>query len=184
VSCRPAVAAVATLLVLLAGCSQTTEGSPSPGNEPNPTATTEETSTTTEAPPSSASGVAELQPCGILDQTDLAAMQLTGGEEKKVGGARVCRYQRDGATLNETFTVSVELFDDQGLADLNVPDVEQLPAIGGHDAVRYTDATGTCGVSLGVGDDSRVDSAAVGGDQQQGCQLAEQLATIVERKLP
>jgi hypothetical protein len=174
---------VAMLLVLLAGCAQSTQGSPTPGGSTNPATATEDTSTT-EAPPSSTSaGVASLQPCEILDQADLTTLQLTGGEQKKVGSARVCRYQRDGATLNETYTVSVELYDNQGLTQLNA-DVQPLPPIGGHDAVRYTNATGTCGVSLGVGDDSRVDNAAVGGDQQQGCQIAEQLATIVERKLP
>lgn len=181
----PKAAVVVMLLVLLAGCAESTQGSPTPGGEPtNPTTATEDTSTTTEAPPSSAPGIASLQPCEVLDPTDLTALQLSGGEQKKVGSARVCRYQRDGATLNETYTVSIELYDTQGLTELNAPDVQQLPPIGGHDAVKYTDATGSCGVGLGVTADSRVDTAAVGGDQQQGCQIAEQLATIVERKLP
>lgn len=173
---RPLVL-VAALLLLVAGCSETTQGSPSPGGS---APATEETTTTSEPP----AGLADLDPCELLDPADLAALQLTGGEGKTVGGARVCRWQRDGATLNETFTVSAEVFDNQGLGALNAPDVQELPPIGGHDAARFTDATGTCGVSLGVGDSSRVDNTAVGGDQQLGCQLAEQLATIVERKLP
>jgi hypothetical protein len=180
---RPLVAVAAAFLVLLAGCAETTQGSPSPGGsapaDPTTAETTEET-TTSEQP----AGLADVDPCELLDATDLAALQLTGGEGKTVGSARVCRWQRDGATLNETFTVSAEVFDNQGLGALNTPDVQELPAIGGHDAAKFTDATGTCGVSLGVGDSSRVDNTAVGGDQQLGCQIAEQLATIVERKLP
>lgn len=180
----PLVAAVAAFLVLLAGCAEKTQGSPSPGGtaptDPTTAETTEET-TTSEQP---VAGLADVDPCELLDATDLSALQLTGGEGKTVGGARVCRWQRDGATLNETFTVSAEVFDNQGLGALNTPDVQELPPIGGHDAAKFTDATGTCGVSLGVGDSSRVDNTAVGGDQQLGCQIAEQLATIVERKLP
>ncbi|MFL6118942.1 DUF3558 domain-containing protein [Actinophytocola sp.] len=184
-SCRPGVAVVATLVVLLAGCSESTQGSPTPGGEPTSTPTSTSEGTTEESStPAQPSGTADLQPCGILDQSDLAGLQLTGGEQKEVGSARVCRYRRQGATLNETFTVSIELFDHEGLADLDVPDVQQLPRIGSHDAAKYTDETGTCGVSLGVGDNSRVDSAAVGGDQQLGCQIAQQLATLVEPKLP
>jgi hypothetical protein len=186
VPCRRLVAAAA-LLFLVAGCAEKTQGSPAPEGEQatsTPRQTTEQTTgeTTTEEP--AEEGIAGIEPCDLLDQSELAGLQLTGGESKTVGGARVCRWQRDGATVNELFTVSVELFDDQGLDDLNAPDVQQLPPVGGHEAVRFTDPTGTCGVGLGVGESSRVDNTAVGGDQQVACQLAEQLATIIETKLP
>jgi hypothetical protein len=180
---KPLVATVATLLLVLAGCSERTAGDPSAGGEPPAsTVTTDEPTSESSGAPADG-GTADLQPCDMLDQADLSALQLTGGEEKKVGSARVCRYQRDGATLNETFTVSVELFDHQSMGDLNAPDITPLDAIGGHEAKKFTDDTGTCGVSLGVGR-SRVDNTAVGGDQQLGCQLAEQLATTVAPKLP
>jgi hypothetical protein len=177
------VAAVGLLLVVLAGCSEKTAGDPTGlGEQAASTAPSgEPTSASSEAPADG--GTADLQPCDVLDQADLSALRLTGGEEKKVGSARVCRYQRDGATLNETFTVSVELFDHQSIGDLNAPDITPLDAIGGHEAKKFTDDTGTCGVSLSVGR-SRVDNTAVGGDQQLGCQLAEQLATTVAPKLP
>jgi hypothetical protein len=177
------VVAVAALLVLLAGCSEKTQGSPSPGDEPaDPTTgqTTEETTTTEPG----ADGLATVQPCDLLDATGVASLQLTGGEELSLGGARVCEYRREGATLNESFTVAVALWDNQGLDALNASGVQQLPDIGSHKAVSFVDAAGSCGVGIGVGDTSRVDSSAVGGDQELGCQLAGQLATIVERKLP
>jgi hypothetical protein len=121
----------------------------------------------------------------VLDDADLTALGLTSGEEKDVGSARVCRYRHDGASLAETFTVSIELFDSLGLADLNASDIQQLPKIGSHDAASFVDPSGGCGVSIGVTDKSRVDNAATGGSNQQlACQLATQLATVVERKLP
>lgn len=181
---RPLVATVLTLLVVLAGCAEKTQGSPSgTGEQPDSTVTSDAPTSETSSAEPVGGGTADLQPCDVLDQADLSTLQLTGGEEKKVGSARVCRYQRDGATLNETFTVSVELFDNQSLGDLNAPDVSPLSPIAGHEAKKFTDDTGTCGVSLAVGE-SRVDNTAVGGDQQLGCQLAEQLATTVASKLP
>jgi hypothetical protein len=173
------------LLVLLAGCSESTQGSPTPGGEPTTTTgnSTDETTTSGDEPDGGDS-LAALQPCELLDQAGLASMQLTGGEEKKLGSARVCRYRREGATLNESFAVSVALWDNQGLDDLNASTKQQLPDVGSHKAVSYVDAAGACGVGIGVGDSSRVDSSAVGGDEQLSCQIAQQLASLVEPKLP
>lgn len=185
VSSRPVVAVAATLLALVAGCTQQTTGAPSSGAggttdsslAPPTTESSEPTGTTGE-------GLADLKPCEVLDDADLAALELTGGEEKDFGGARVCRYRHDGATLNESFTISVELFDSLGLADLNATDIQELPNIGDHEAASSVDPTGGCRVSLGVTETSRIDNTAVGGDQEKACQLATQLATLVERKLP
>lgn len=189
---RPLLAAAAALLVLLSGCSEQTGGTPTAGGDGTvdrtittdpeaPTETGEPSSTGGEEP----SGLADVDPCGLVDQAGLDSLGLTGGEKKEIGGARVCRWRYDGASLNESFTVSVEVFDSNGLADLaENTDVQQLPKVGAHDAASFVDAAGVCGVSLGVGEDARVDSTAVGGDQQQGCQLATRLATLVEPKLP
>jgi hypothetical protein len=179
---RP-VAVLAALLVLLAGCSEKTRGNPSAGDGPTGQTTDESTPDTSES--ATRGGIADLQPCAVLDDADLTALGLTSGEEKDVGSARVCRYRHDGASLAETFTVSIELFDSLGLADLNASDIQQLPKIGSHDAASFVDPSGGCGVSIGVTDKSRVDNAATGGSNQQlACQLATQLATVVERKLP
>jgi uncharacterized protein DUF3558 len=179
------VAVVVTLLALLAGCAESTQGSPSPGDEPDPTTTAGTSpSETATSEPDGGDGLAAIEPCELLDQSDLGAMQLTGGNEVKLGSARTCDYRREGATLNESFTVSLALWDDQGLDALNAPTKQQLPDIGSHKAVSFVDAAGVCGTAIGVGSSSRVDSSATGGDGQQACQIAEQLATIVERKLP
>lgn len=182
---RPALATAAALLLLLAGCAEQTAGNPSAGSEPTTT-----TTTTSDDPPTSDSeepseaGLADVSPCDLADDAALAAMSLTGGEEKEVGEARVCRFRKDGATINESYTVSIEIFDTQGLADIVASDTKQLPKIGAHDAAQYTGTTGGCAVSLAVSEKSRVDATAVGGEPQQGCVLATQLAATVEPNLP
>ncbi|MFI7676914.1 DUF3558 family protein [Actinophytocola sp. NPDC049390] len=187
---RPLLAAAVALVVLVSGCAEETGGNPVAGGDTtvDRTITTEPTETTEPSEPSTGgeepSGLDDVDPCGLVDQAGLASLGLTGGEEKTLGEARVCRWRHEGATLNESFTVSVELFDSRGLADIVGTNVKQLPKIGGHDATSFIGPTGGCGVSLGVGDSARVDNTAVGGDQQQGCQLAAQLAALVEPKLP
>lgn len=178
-SARPVVTVVATLLALVAGCTQETSGAPSPGSG----GTTDSSLAPTESG-TAEGGLADLEPCEVLDDADLAALELTGGEEKDFGGARVCRYRHDGATLNESFTVSVELFDSLGIADLNASNIQEMPNMGDHEAVSFSDPTGGCGVSLGVTETSRVDNTAVGGDLDDACVLVAQLATLVEQKLP
>lgn len=185
---RPLLAAAAALLLLLSGCAEQTEGNPTATGDTtidrsittDPAEPTSEPSTTEEEP----SGLADVDPCGLLDQAGLTSLGLTGGEAKTLGQARVCRYRHDGPTLNESFTVSVEVFDTLGLDDIVGANIQQLPKIGAHDAVSYIGPAGGCGVSLGVGDSSRVDNTAVGGGQDQGCQIVAQLAALVEPKLP
>ncbi|MGB3442891.1 MAG: DUF3558 family protein [Actinophytocola sp.] len=187
---RPLLAATAALLLLLAGCAEQTQGSPTPDGDSTAerTITTDPDAPTDSSEPSTPDdepgGLADVDPCGLVDQAALGSLGLTGGEGKTLGEARVCRYRHDGATLNESFTVSVELFDTRGLSDIVGTSVTQLPKIGAHDAASFIGPAGGCGVSLGVGESSRVDNTAVGGDQQQGCQLAAQLAALVEPKLP
>jgi len=188
---RPLLAATAALLLLLAGCAEQTQGNPTPGGTDTSvdrTITTDPDAPTESSDPPTTGGepggLADVDPCGLVDQAALGTIGLTGGEEKTLGEARVCRYRHDGPTLDESFTVSVELFDTRGLADIVGTNVQQLPKIGAHDATSFIGPTGSCGVSLGVGESSRVDNTAVGGNQQQGCTLAAQLAALVEPKLP
>lgn len=186
-SSRPVAAAFAALLVLLAGCSERTEGSPSPGDDP--TSQEQTTGQSTDEPTSESSeagtdgGLADVEPCELLDDSDLAALQLTP-EGEKTSGTRGCDYRREGPTLDESFAVGISLYDDQGLDDLNAENIQPLPNIGSHEAASFTELSGDCGITIVVSENSRVDVGATGGDVQLGCQLTTQLATVVERKLP
>jgi hypothetical protein len=187
VSSRSILAAAATFVVLLAGCSQQTGGSPSAGDDPTgQPGTTEQSSEEPTTESSEPSGdFADIAPCELVGDSDLAGMGLSSGQEKTVGqGTRTCEWRREGPTLNETFTVGVALFERVGLDDIVGTDTQRLPNIGSHEAARYTGTTGGCGVSLGVTSTSRVDSTATGGELEQACQLATELATLIEPKLP
>jgi hypothetical protein len=176
------VASVAVLLVLLVGCTVVTQGAAGPAEPAASTGPATEVPTTGARP--ATPGLADVQPCELVDGAGLSALGLTGGGELRLGGARVCEWRYEGATLSESYTVAVALWDDQSLDDLQAPGIEPVPDIGSHRAVRFTDAAGACGIGLAVGATSRVDSSAVGGDAQQGCGLAAQLAAHVEPGLP
>ena len=185
-SSRPVAATFAALLLALAGCSQQTEGNPTAVDTPTSQeqTTTSEEPTTESSEPSGGDGLASVEPCDLLDDSDLAALQLTPEGEDNTGGARSCNYRREGPTINESFAVGISLYDDEGLDDLNAENIQQLPNIGSHEAASFTELSGDCGVTIVVSDNSRVDIGSTGGDVQQGCQLTTQLATVVETKLP
>ncbi|WP_157987530.1 DUF3558 family protein [Jiangella endophytica] len=197
VTARRAAVVVAGL-VLLTGCGGDDDGPPtaaseSPSTDPTPGPTLEPTQEPTSAPTSAApaetgpagdAGLAALDPCAMVDAAGAGSLGLTGGEAETLGEARVCRYRFEGPTLNESFTVSVELFETYGPADIVATDVQALAPIGDHEAVTFTGTTGGCVVSLGVSETSRLDATAVGGDPALACEHATQLAALAEPALP
>lgn len=179
-------AACAVLVLLIAGCSEQTDDASSDGDE-RPTTTTEAdappaTDTPSETPDTS--GLAGVQPCDIVDAAGAASLGLTDGVSKTLGEARVCQWRYEGATLDQSFTVSLALFETRGLAAIVGTEITTLPDVGTHPAASFVAPGGSCGVSVGVGDDARVDSTATGGDPQQACDLAAQLAALAEPNLP
>lgn len=192
----PALSAVALGLLLLTGCGDddpagdappatspaTSEPSAAPSDpEPTPTGTDGSDGS---GGSDGDTGLAALDPCAMVDAAGLASLGLTGGEAKELGEARACRYRVEGATLDESFTVSIELFDTYGAADIVATDVQPLPAVGTHEAVTFTGTTGGCVVSLAVTETSRLDSTAVGGDPALACDHAAALAAAAEPALP
>ncbi|HEX6356855.1 DUF3558 domain-containing protein, partial [Actinophytocola sp.] len=176
---RRLVATAIAFLFLLAGCSEKTIGSPSPDDSSTePTATTEQSTEETTSGQSPSGDLADVEPCELLDDTEKASLQLTGGQGKTVGQARVCEWRREGPTINETFTIGVALFENLTIDDIVGTNIQRLPKIGNHDAATYTGTTGFCGVSIAVGEKSRVDVNSAGGDQQEACPLVTQLATF------
>lgn len=171
--------------VALAGCAEKTSGSAVPTSvDERPTEPMSEPPPSSETSEPSDGGLVDVDPCELVPADALQTLGLTGGEAKTLGEARVCRWRHDGATLDESFTVSVEVFDTRGLADIVGTNIQQLPKIGTHDATSSVGPTGGCAISLGVGASSRVDNTAVGGNLQQACQLVAQLAPVVEPELP
>lgn len=172
---------VAAAVFGLAGCSQETAGNARPdptseqASEPSePSATTSE---------EAGSPLADVEPCGLLPAATVAELGFTEQTEAAFGQGRACRWRFEGATLADTFTVDLVLYDSLSVDDVNGTNISPT-TIGGHDAVTFNDSTGGCIVSIAVGDESRVDSLATGGDVARGCELANRLAAAVEPELP
>lgn len=182
---RLLVPVLAVLVIGLAGCAEKTAGTAVAGDD-----TQQSQEPTTADPPSEEpsateanSPLADIAPCALLTREGATALKVGAGLEREVGEARTCRYRVEGATLDDSFTLDLGLYDERGIDDVSGTNI-QPKTIGSHDAVTFTDATGGCIVSIATGDSSRVDSLATGGDVQRGCQLAAQLADLVEPQLP
>ena len=179
-----AVAASAAAVVLgLAGCAEETSGTARPGPTSDSTTTTSEQAEPATTSEEEEGGLTDVEPCDLLPASGATGLGLTEATANDIGQGRGCRWRFEGTTLDDSFTVDLVLYDERGISE--VVGTEIVPTtIGGHEAVRFKDSTGGCIVSIAVGDTSRVDSLATGGNQQRGCELADQLAAAVEPQLP
>ncbi|HEV7648745.1 MAG TPA: DUF3558 family protein [Actinophytocola sp.] len=178
---------VAVAALALAGCSEQTAGSASPGGDTGentgaPTIPGGETTgeSTESSAPGGDSGTADLQPCAMLSQGDQYQLKVTGGAEDEVGPERLCQWTASGS-----HTVSVGIADELGLDDVQSSGAKTPMKVGSHDAVQFTGGVSSCAVALGVTDTSRVDViSAANGDEAKACTIAKQAAALVEPKLP
>ncbi|MED7930461.1 DUF3558 family protein [Nonomuraea sp. LP-02] len=176
--------AVSLSVVLLASCSPV----PGPIQDPGQGLAATRNPATATATPAPSSGPADafagVDPCGLVPHDARTRLGLTDPRDKQVGQARVCRFRIQGATLRNSYTVGVELFSTRGLEDIVAARTDRLADIGHHRAVRFEGANGGCAVALGVGDRSRVDVTAVGGDLEPACDIVARLAAALEPSLP
>ncbi|HET6705904.1 DUF3558 family protein [Amycolatopsis sp.] len=173
---------------LLAGCTTTQPGTASPAT------TSAANGGETSAPESSATGGGGTQsitdPCTLLEMGDLTTYgEFKEPENKTLGGARVCKYQKKIASASETSmvigvtvrdTARVDQVRDQGagVADRDV---------NGRKAKEAPETAGVgCTLALPVGDSSRVDVLVTSVESSdQACQIAETVAkAAVEPRLP
>jgi hypothetical protein len=181
---------VPILVVLVAACSDKTNGQAVPGDSTAETTTTRggtPTSRTTSGRPTTGdSPLADQKPCALLSSSGASEMGVSGqqGNERKVGSARRCTWRITGATIKDSFNIEVGLWDTVGLKDLpsGTPQ-DPVPTVGKHEAVWIKDVAG-CTVMMGVTEKSRVDTSANGGSVDKACELAMQLAKLVEPELP
>ena len=161
---------------LLTACSPTSTpaGPLVPKTSPTPTS----------SPTTDADLLADVDPCALVPDATRADLALTDPHSKELAGVPVCRFRVEGQDLRSSYTVSVELFSDVGLSDIQSTDTERLPDIGSHQTARFSGPEQGCRVALAVTETSRVDVAAVGGDREPGCELAVALATAIEPAVP
>ena len=123
----------------------------------------------------------------MLNAAAKAKLRITTeGEPRNILGSRGCQWKVRGS--QDTYIFGVGLLDKAGISDIpsEVP-VEQLPNIGQHQAVLSRGASGTtpCAVILRVTDSSRAEMQVVAGtDVNKACELAMELARLVEPELP
>lgn len=175
----------------LASCSTQTPGQAVPGAQAGSTGTpgtgTRTSSRPTSNRPPADSPLHDTDPCSLLDSAGQAKLGInTPGEPHNIVNSRGCRWRmRVGS---DTTVFDVGILDNQRIDQIpsNVQ-VEKIPNVGQHQAVRAKDVAGArnCAVILGVGDKSRVDNNVVAGnDVEKACELVMELARLVEPKLP
>lgn len=174
---------MAAAVLGLAGCAEETSGAARPDPTSDSTTTTEQAEETTTSSQEGPGGSTDLEPCDLLPAAGATQLGLTEGTATEIGQGRACRWRFEGATLDDSFTVDLVIYDERGIDDVVGTNIVPT-TIGGHDAVTFNDSTGGCIVSIAVGDAARVDSLATGGNLQRGCELANQLAAAIEPQLP
>jgi hypothetical protein len=180
------------LALLLAGvtaCSDKTNGSAVPGgptgNQTGSTTTTSKGTGSSSPTSGSSSPLAGKDPCSLLTASAQGKLGVSNGAKHDVGSGRGCRWQQRGPS--ETIIFDIAIYDRAGIKDLpNDIVINKLPNIGKHEAVQNpAKQGGACAVILGVTDTSRVTAQAVAGvNLQKGCELAMQMAQLVEPELP
>lgn len=165
------------LTALLASCAAGADNPAAP--PPSDTPTSPSSPSTSPLSP-----FAGIDPCGLVSDELRVAFTLTDPTEKQLDDAYVCRFRLEGETLRSTYTVSVELFDGLGIDDIWAPDVEQLPDMGSHTAVRFSGPGESCRLALGVSEAARIDVTANGGDFGPACDLVTALAEAIEPEVP
>ena len=184
---------VASVLVALTGslvaCKSETPGLPSGSSS---AATTSkggggpfsETDTPSESTTKSSAGsgpLANMAACSLLTSADVAPLGVTaqGVEDDKIKGSRDCQYQKSGS-----FTIGATIYDELGVKDVTARSNLTSLKIGSHEAVQGMSG-GLCVIAIRTSETSRVDAGGqTNTDAKASCDLAHQVAEILEKKLP
>lgn len=189
---RPLVAGVSCAAILsVAACSSEETGSPVPPGNTAPATSSAPTSA-----PASSDGsddantpLAGTDPCSLL--TDQEAAQFDdfhAPKREKVGSADTCSWESiEDHTLKDDFSITTVVRTNAGVDDavdqgMGVDKVEAK----GRRWAQIPDAGG-CTLAIGVTSSSRVDVSLTKASDHtidQACDLADEVAQLVEPKLP
>jgi len=170
-------------------CSTPTSGQALPDSQAGATARPGTTSGSrpTSDRPSADSPLKDVDPCTLLDSAGQAKLGINvKGEPHDIVNSRGCRWRMRGTS--DTYVFDVGILERLSIDQVpNNVQVEKLPNIGQHQAVRAKNVAGArnCIISMGVGGKSRVDTNVVAGsDIEKACELVMELAILVEPELP
>lgn len=184
---------VASVLVALTGslvaCKSETPGlpgassgtTPTSGNGGGPFSETETSNPTTKNSVS-AGPLANMKACSLLTSADVSSFGVapTGTEDDSIKGTRDCSYRKSGS-----FTIGATIYDEVGIKDVTDRGTLTPLTIGSHEAVQGMSSGGVCAIALKTSETSRVDATGNAvADDKKACDLARQVADILEKKLP
>ncbi|MCE7001329.1 DUF3558 domain-containing protein [Kibdelosporangium philippinense] len=185
-----AVTILAALTSSLIACATQTDGSPTPASTPAPTGRptipgqggTPGSTSKAPVPGHDNSPTSNIDPCTLLTSADISTFGAAAGTRRDGLDAdtRGCRWVASGQ-----YTIQVDVFDKLGVKDIQATgEVKSIPAIGSHQAVQFMYGP-SCTVTMAISDTSRVDAAvAAGNDATKACQVAAQVAPLIEPRLP
>ena len=175
--------ALATALALTA-CSQSSNGTPTPQD------TTETTTTSAEASASSttsASPIADIDPCDLLTPAERTQLGSLGeGERKDLGGIG-CSWGASGS-----HRVAIVLSDELSVDELPQPGEQVIDfTVNGRRGIKIpgskqTGNSNMCDLGLEIGPRARalIVVTMVTGTAEEACQIGDQAAQVFEPKLP
>jgi len=182
------LAGIVALAAVLGACSGEV-GTPRPASSGESTSTTSGAATPTSAS-GTTKGLANVDPCGLMTTAESGPLGISEpGVKDSLAGDPLCEWKQSGV-----FGVTLVLNLKEAVKDLNlqgqVPAPISLPK---HKAGKLGDApnvpadAGACSVLIEVSDSTSV-SIEVSNNGSRGtelaCQRAEQVAKIVDPKLP
>lgn len=187
---RLAVASVLAAAVFgLVACTSSTDGGANPSSGGGQTTTgSGGGGTTTTSGGGGGSPLAALQPCNLVSGSEQTQLQVSQSQSGTESGARYCAWQRPvDASGQNGYVVSVDLRDSQGMDSVNTGGYDVTSETVGKHQGKQLKATASAGciVVIGVSATSRVDVTATDGTATtSSCQIANQLANVVEPQLP
>lgn len=150
--------------VVIGGCADAVAGTP-----------------TAVVPPSTSAAVtASINPCVLLNATQIRQLDVAPRGPDTLGGSRGCSWTKTGQ-----YTVSFDVWDHLGIDEMNSDGnpISHHP-VGSHDGRQFEGPFGGCAVSMAITDSSSVDVIVAASNPPVECQLADQFAVLIEPELP
>lgn len=178
------LSAVATA-ILASACTSDEGGTPLATGTGDATSSSSNEAPETSSSDPGGSAVADLDPCTLLSTSELADYgNLEGPKDPGFQSVRACDWQTP-VGADEGLVIGVAVRDDAGVRDANdTGSGIDFTEVDGREVARIPDAGGHCIIALGVTDSSRVDVNVTAPDTQRACEIADEVAGIVEPKLP
>ncbi|WP_236790084.1 DUF3558 family protein [Amycolatopsis sp. GM8] len=171
-------------LALMSGCSSEQPGQPVPSTGGTSISQTSSANASTGQDET----LAAIKPCDLLTAQEAAQFKAQGpgqvGDTQASGSTSACGWHGRTADDNSV-SFGVDIRATQGIDELRANGGTVTDGkVNSHAARQLQTVNGGCILSLRVGPKSRVDISVVADNAAQSCQIASDIANIIEPKLP